>query len=86
MTAARNIQTRSDLNIADKIVHAVWDNFIRSEPTFVLRDMIVIEIAKSREAEREGCAKIADDMSDTETKPGVVAGLIAAAIRARGQT
>lgn len=53
--------TQSDLARADALIRACWDNFIAPESTIVLRDLIVIEIAKAREAERERCAKMADD-------------------------
>lgn len=55
-----NEQNRSDLRIADAIVHSCWDNFLKTEPTYVLRDLIVIEIQKARDAEREACAKLAE--------------------------
>lgn len=63
MTLAHNIRTRTDLDIADRVINACSDNFKATEPTFVLRDLIAIELAKSRETEREMCAKICDDYS-----------------------
>ncbi len=43
-------QIRKDLDAADRVIRAGWDNFIATEPTYVLRDLIVIEIKKAREA------------------------------------
>ena len=60
MTLAANAQIRSDLDTADRIVNTCRDNFKATEPAFVLRDLIAIEIANAREAEREACAKIAE--------------------------
>ena len=51
-----NEQIRKDLDIADRVVRACWGNFVATEPTYVLRDLIVIEIQKARDAEREACA------------------------------
>lgn len=61
MTLQKNEQVRHDLDRADAVIRACWDNFIATEPTFVLRDLIVIEIAKAREAERERCASLVHD-------------------------
>lgn len=61
MTLKQHAQTRDDLNRADAVIRACWDNFKATEPTFVLRDLIVIELHKAREMERERCAKIAED-------------------------
>lgn len=33
---------RRDLDGADAIVRACWDNFVATEPTYVLRDLIAI--------------------------------------------
>jgi len=57
-------QVRADLRVADNVVHAVWRNFNATEPTYVLRDLIVIELEKARAAEREACAKIIDDNAE----------------------
>lgn len=61
MTLLKNEQVRHDLDRADAVIRACWDNFKAKEPTFVLRDLIVMEIARAREAEREACAKIVED-------------------------
>ena len=58
-----NERVRRDLDAADAIVRASWDNFVATEPTYVLRDLIAIELDKAREAEREACAKIARRVS-----------------------
>jgi hypothetical protein len=60
MTPERTARIRSDLDIAASIVSACWGNFLATEPTYVLRDLIVVELEKARAAEREACAKIAD--------------------------
>jgi len=60
MTLQRNSQVRSDLDKADAIVRLCWGNFIATEPTYVLRDLIVVELAKARADEREACALIAE--------------------------
>lgn len=60
MTLESNEQVREDLNRADAVVRACWSNFIATESTYVLRDLIVVEIAKAREAEREACARISE--------------------------
>ncbi len=57
----RNEQVRKDLDAADRVVRACWENFVATEPTYLLRDLIVVEIVKARETEREACAKIASD-------------------------
>ena len=84
MTIDRNAQVRSDLDVADRILEACWDNFTATEPTYVIRDLIVIELAKSREREREACAKIADSFSDSASDHEAGTALnIAEQIRAR---
>lgn len=64
MTMARNEQWRTDLDTADKICRALPGVVAREELTFALRDMIAIELARARDAEREACAKIADARAD----------------------
>lgn len=84
-------QTRDDLRIADKVVQAVWSNFVATEPTYVLRDLIVIEIEKTRMAEREACAKVLDDRAQElrrQRDPGMAnhCQSLATAIRNRTNT
>ena len=62
MTIDRNAQVRSDLDVADSILEACWDNFTATEPTYVIRDLIVVELGKARENEREECAKVAEQL------------------------
>lgn len=56
MSIDTNAQVRSDLDLADGVVRLCWDNFKATEPTFVLRDLIAVEIEKAREREREKIA------------------------------
>ncbi len=63
MSIERNQQVRDDLNVADAVVRACWSNFLATEPTYVLRDLIVIELDKARLAEREACASLAAEVA-----------------------
>ncbi|WBT40122.1 hypothetical protein [Hyphomicrobium sp. DMF-1] len=64
MTPEERREIRSDLDIADNLLRLCWDNFKATEPTFVLRDLIVIEFDRiRREAEQaayERAAKVAE--------------------------
>ena len=80
MTAGENHHR----DLADTISRLFWDNFLKSEPALVMRDVIAIELDKARDAERERCAKIAENKySDTGYHPYYrqAAGVIADAIR-----
>jgi hypothetical protein len=83
-------QVKADLDIADKVVRAVWGNFVATEPTYVLRDLIVIELVKARSAEREACARIASgsDMSadcDSRGATDMETGEVPCSAEARGE-
>ena len=66
MTLHKNAQVRADLNAADRVVRACWGNFIATEPTYVLRDLIVIEIQNARDAERERCTGIVNKLAGAD--------------------
>jgi hypothetical protein len=83
MTIAAHAQTRRDLDVADRLVRLCWDNFKATEPTFVLRDLIAIELATAREWEREQAAKIADGFEKQGDWHAETAQCIAASIRGR---
>jgi hypothetical protein len=50
-------------DMADAISRLFWDNFIKSEPAMVMRDVIAIELDKARDAERERCVSAIHDWS-----------------------
>ncbi len=96
MTPEERREIRSDLDIADNLLRLCWDNFKATEPTFVLRDLIVIEFDRiRREAEQsafERAAKVAEEQPiiyarDTEFDDGVNVARkeIAQSIRALGK-
>ena len=81
---------RSALDKADSIVRTCWENFKATEPTYVLRDLIVVEITKAIEAEREACAKLVDEHASHHAGHGrmtdaSIINVVADAIRKRVQ-
>lgn len=48
---------RTDAARADGIVTLFWDNFQKSEPAHIMRNVIEIEFEKVRQEEREACAE-----------------------------
>ena len=56
-------------DMADSISRLFWDNFIKSEPALIMRDVIAVELDKARDAERARCLKIAEDAA-LETADG----------------
>ena len=40
-------------DLADAITRLVWDNFLKTEPAMVLRDLIAVELEKAEERGRE---------------------------------
>lgn len=56
MSIDSHAQIRSDRDRADAVLRLCWDNFLATEPTFVLRDLIVVEMEKARERERDKIA------------------------------
>ena len=55
-------------DMADAISRLFWDNFLKTEPALIMRDVIAIELDKARDTERERCAQVAEAHKGSATK------------------